>query len=71
MKHLHLSKILGGKLTSHFKLRALQHLARAGGSLVTPFGGSLVHPHGLQHLRISDEGGHQKKRVSKPLKFRL
>ena len=66
MKHLLLSKLMGGKLTSHFKLRGLQHLARG-------VGGSLVHPHGLQHLRISEHGDehHQKKRVSKPLKFRL
>ena len=63
MRHLRLSKVLGGKLTISSKLWGLRHLA--GGSLVLP---------ALHTLKIHD--GEYKdvkefKKVSKPLKFRL
>ena len=62
MRHLHISRILGGRLTISSKLRGLRHLA----------GGALVHP-ALHKLRIHDEDKEVKqfKKVSKPLKFRL
>ena len=61
MRHLKISRILGGRLSINSKLRGLRHLA----------GGALVHP--MQHLRIHGEDKEVKefKRVSKPLKFRL
>ena len=63
MRHLKISRILGGRLSINSKLRGLRHLA----------GGALVNPIGMQNLRIHGEDKEIKefKRVSKPLKFRL
>ena len=63
MRHLKISRILGGKLTISSKLRGLRHLA----------GGSLVQP-ALHTLKIHDgeyKDAKEFKKVSKPLKFRL
>ena len=60
MRHLKLSKVLGGRLTITSKLRGLRHLA----------GGSLVQP-ALHTLKIHDGEYKEVKKVSKPLKFRL
>ena len=60
MRHLKISRILGGKLTISSKLRGLRHLA----------GGSLVQP-ALHTLKIHDGEYKEVKKVSKPLKFRL
>lgn len=63
MRHLKISRILGGRLSINSKLRGLRHLS----------GGALVNPIGMQNLRIHGEDKEIKefKRVSKPLKFRL
>ena len=60
MRHLKISRILGGKLTISSKLRGLRHLA----------GGALVQP-ALHTLKIHDGEYKEVKKVSKPLKFRL
>lgn len=62
MRHLKLSRVLGGRLTISSKLRGLKHLA--GGALVNPT---------IQNLRIHSEDKELKefKKISKPLKFRL
>lgn len=63
MRHLKISRILGGRLSINSKLRGLRHLS----------GGALVNP-SLQHLRIHGEDKEDKelkKKISKPLKFRL
>ena len=61
MRHLKISRILGGRLSINSKLRGLRHLA----------GGALVQP--MQNLRIHGEDKEIKelKKISKPLKFRL
>ena len=63
MRHLKISRILGGRLSINSKLRGLRHLA----------GGALVNPIGMQNLRIHGEDKEVKefKKISKPLKFRL
>ena len=63
MRHMKLSKFLGGRLTITSKLRGLRNIS----------GGALVQP-ALHTLKIHD--GEYKdvkefKKVSKPLKFRL
>ena len=61
MRHLKISRILGGRLSINSKLRGLRHLS----------GGALVQP--MQNLRIHGEDKEIKelKKISKPLKFRL
>lgn len=63
MRHLKISRILGGRLSINSKLRGLKHLS----------GGALVNPSGMQNLRIHSEDKEVKefKKISKPLKFRL
>ena len=60
MRHLKISRILGGKLTISSKLRGLRNIS----------GGSLVQP-ALHTLKIHDGEYKEVKKVSKPLKFRL
>ena len=63
MRHLKISRILGGKLTISSKLRGLRNIS----------GGSLVQP-ALHTLKIHDDeykDVKEFKKVSKPLKFRL
>ena len=63
MRHLKISRILGGRLSINSKLRGLKHLS----------GGALVNPSSMQNLRIHGEDKEVKelKKISKPLKFRL
>lgn len=63
MRHLKISRILGGRLSINSKLRGLKHLS----------GGALVNPSSMQNLRIHGEDKEIKelKKISKPLKFRL
>ena len=66
MRHLKISRILGGRLSINSKLRGLRHLS----------GGALVNPSSMQNLRIHGEDKEDKevkefKKMSKPLKFRL
>ena len=63
MRHLKISRILGGRLSINSKLRRLKHLS----------GGALVNPSSMQNLRIHGEDKEVKefKKISKPLKFRL